>query len=146
MSFLHCQLINSSPSFLNNTKTSKHESESDSESAVDEGVVGAGTEKERQVSAGDALCCICLLKYRDGVGLGNCLVNISFMASVVINGSRSTYASCSLCKHEATCASTTNSAEPVCGSNSHEEHTEIVSELGSELRCSILQTRLGGNY
>ncbi|KAK3163080.1 hypothetical protein QOZ80_1BG0097370 [Eleusine coracana subsp. coracana] len=54
--------INSLPTYKFKTKKRRHGSGNDGE-GQDGGIVAAGTDKERSLSAEDAVCCICLAKY-----------------------------------------------------------------------------------
>jgi hypothetical protein len=76
----------------------KDESESDSDSGGDGGVVAPGTDKERQVSAEDAVCCICLSKYGDDVELRELPCTHHFHVECVDKWLKIN-ASCPLCKH-----------------------------------------------
>ncbi|CAK9199736.1 unnamed protein product [Sphagnum troendelagicum] len=101
----------------NNTKVNKEESESDSEGIGEGGLVAAGTEKERLVSPEDAVCCICLGKYKDDVELRELPCTHYFHVEcvdkwLVIN------ASCPLCKHDVVESTETDGATP--GETGHE--------------------------
>lgn len=116
------------------TKAKKDENESDSESGGEGGLVAHGTDKERQVSAEDAVCCICLGKYIDGVELRELPCTHHFHVECVDKWLKIN-ASCPLCKHDvgvATNASSANLAEPVGGSSDQHEPSTI--ESASELR------------
>uniref|UniRef100_A0A0D9YZG0 RING-type domain-containing protein n=1 Tax=Oryza glumipatula TaxID=40148 RepID=A0A0D9YZG0_9ORYZ len=54
--------INSLPTYKFKTKKRRHSSGNEAE-GQDGGIVAAGTDKERSLSAEDAVCCICLAKY-----------------------------------------------------------------------------------
>jgi hypothetical protein len=56
------QSINSLPTYKFKTKKRRHGSGNDAE-GQDGVIVAAGTDKERSLSAEDAVCCICLAKY-----------------------------------------------------------------------------------
>lgn len=77
----------------------KDDSESDSESSCMGGVVAAGTENERAVSAEDAICCICLGKYKDGAELRELPCSHHFHVDCVDKWLKIN-ATCPLCKHE----------------------------------------------
>lgn len=69
------EVINSLPTYKFKGKVErestnpKDDNESDSDSLYEGGFVVAGTDNERSVSAEDAVCCICLDKYKDDVEL-----------------------------------------------------------------------------
>lgn len=116
----------------NNNEDDKDESESDSEGGGDGGVVAPGTDKERQVSAEDAVCCICLGKYGDGAELRELPCTHHFHVDCVDKWLKIN-ASCPLCKHEvgeaASASSNANStAEPAGGSN--DQH--VPAAIGSQ--------------
>ena len=54
--------VNSLPTYKFKTKKRRHSSGNEAE-GQDGGIVAAGTDKERSLSAEDAVCCICLAKY-----------------------------------------------------------------------------------
>jgi len=116
------------------TKAKKDENESDSESAGEGGFVAPGTEKERQVSAEDAVCCICLGKYVDGVELRELPCTHHFHVECVDKWLKIN-ASCPLCKHDvggAANSSNSNPAEPVSASS--DQHEPAAIQSASELR------------
>jgi len=81
------------------SKKDKEATDSDGETPGEGGWVAHGTEKERQVLAEDAVCCICLGQYTDGVELRELPCTHHFHVECVdkwlaIN------ASCPLCKHD----------------------------------------------
>ncbi|XP_024541343.1 E3 ubiquitin-protein ligase At1g63170 isoform X1 [Selaginella moellendorffii] len=76
---------------------SKDGSESDSEGSNEGGFVAAGTDKERAVSADDAVCCICLARYRDGEPLRELSCTHHFHVDCVDKWLKIN-ASCPLCK------------------------------------------------
>eukprot|EP00250_Pteridium_aquilinum_P015117 c22389_g1_i1 orf=271-1605(+) len=81
-------------------KGSKDPNDSDSESFGEEGgVVAPGTDQERPVSAEDAVCCICLGKYKDDVELRG-LPCAHFFHVDCVDKWLKINASCPLCKHE----------------------------------------------
>ncbi|KAJ7551218.1 hypothetical protein O6H91_06G005200 [Diphasiastrum complanatum] len=99
------EIIASLPTFKFKAKESKklkrlkEDEESDGEYFTEGGYVAAGTEKERAISADDALCCICLGNYTDGVDLRELPCTHHFHVACVdkwLNIS----ALCPLCKHE----------------------------------------------
>ena len=61
--------------------------------------MAAGTENERYVSAEDAICCICLGKYKDDVQLRELPCSHHFHVECVDKWLKIN-ASCPLCKHE----------------------------------------------
>ncbi|KAH9295963.1 hypothetical protein KI387_039551, partial [Taxus chinensis] len=77
----------------------KDDSEHDSEGSVDGGVVAIGTEKERPVSGEDAICCICLGKYKNDEELRELPCTHYFHVECVDKWLKIN-ASCPLCKHE----------------------------------------------
>jgi hypothetical protein len=95
----------------NDTKINKEENESDSEGPGEGGLVAAGTDKERLVSPEDAVCCICLGKYKDNVELRELPCTHHFHVECVdkwlaIN------ASCPLCKHDVGGSTEADAATP----------------------------------
>lgn len=80
-------------------KACKDENDSDSESCEEGGIFASGTEKERIVSGEDAVCCICLGKYKDGVDLKELHCAHFFHVECVETWLRIN-ATCPLCKHE----------------------------------------------
>lgn len=114
------------------SKSKKSEAnDSDGEGTGEGGWVAPGTEKERQVTAEDAVCCICLGQYTDGVELRELPCTHHFHVECVdkwltIN------ASCPLCKHDVGGTSSetgdTTSAEP--GGNARDRH-EPPADSGS---------------
>eukprot|EP01018_Ginkgo_biloba_P038760 Gb_28554 [translate_table: standard] len=99
------ELINSLPKYKFKAKgaiernESKDDSELESEGSGEGGFVAAGTEKERSVSGEDAICCICLGKYKDGVELRELPCTHHFHVECVDKWLKIN-ASCPLCKHE----------------------------------------------
>lgn len=83
----------------NESKLNKDGNDSDSEGAGEGGWVAAGTEKERWVSADDAVCCICLGKYKDGVELRELVCTHHFHVECVDKWLKIN-ASCPLCKYD----------------------------------------------
>ncbi|KAG0579821.1 hypothetical protein KC19_4G126000 [Ceratodon purpureus] len=109
------------------TKGSKDGDESDSESGGEGGLVAPGTEKERQVSAEDAVCCICLGKYTDGAELRELPCTHHFHVECVDKWLKIN-ASCPLCKHEvggAANAGSGNAGEAVSGSSEGQEGAAV---------------------
>ncbi|KAI5062362.1 hypothetical protein GOP47_0022901 [Adiantum capillus-veneris] len=82
-----------------NNKLCKDETDSDSESGEEGGIFAPGTEKERIVCGEDAVCCICLGKYKDGVDLKELQCTHFFHVECVEKWLKIN-ASCPLCKHE----------------------------------------------
>lgn len=80
-------------------KGCKDPNDSDSESFGDGGLVAPGTNQERHVSAEDAVCCICLGKYKDEVELRG-LPCAHFFHVDCVDKWLKINASCPLCKHE----------------------------------------------
>ncbi|KAH9323106.1 hypothetical protein KI387_017745, partial [Taxus chinensis] len=99
------EVINSLPTYKFKGKgesgetVPKDDIESDSESSSVGGVVAAGTENERAVSAEDAICCICLGKYKDDVELRELPCLHHFHVDCVDKWLKIN-ATCPLCKHE----------------------------------------------
>ncbi|KAJ7517157.1 hypothetical protein O6H91_21G012500 [Diphasiastrum complanatum] len=93
------------PIYKFRTKSSKESrkekdvSDSDSEGSGEGGFVASGTESERFVSADDAICCICLAKYKDGVELKELPCMHHFHVDCVDKWLKIS-ACCPLCKHE----------------------------------------------
>ncbi|XP_031488391.1 E3 ubiquitin-protein ligase At1g63170 isoform X1 [Nymphaea colorata] len=77
----------------------KDENEIHSDSSVDGGVIGVGTEWERLISAEDAVCCICLAKYVDNDELRELPCTHLFHSECVDKWLKIN-ALCPLCKHE----------------------------------------------
>lgn len=92
-------------------KSKKDENDSDSEGGGEGGFVAPGTDKERQVSAEDALCCICLGTYVDGVELRELPCTHHFHVDCVDKWLKIN-ASCPLCKHDVGGAENPNNANP----------------------------------
>lgn len=80
-------------------KGCKDPNDSDSESFGEGGVVAPGTDQERLLSAEDAVCCICLAKYKDEVELRG-LPCAHFFHVDCVDKWLKINASCPLCKHE----------------------------------------------
>uniref|UniRef100_A0A1D1YWC5 E3 ubiquitin-protein ligase At4g11680 n=1 Tax=Anthurium amnicola TaxID=1678845 RepID=A0A1D1YWC5_9ARAE len=61
------ELLNSLPTYKFRSKRDRNRDDSESNSEVmgEGGILAAGTDKERMISAEDAVCCICLAKYAD---------------------------------------------------------------------------------
>ncbi|MQL85587.1 hypothetical protein Taro_018121 [Colocasia esculenta] len=61
------ELLNSLPTYKFRSKKTRNRngSETNSEGMGEGGILAAGTDKERMISAEDAVCCICLAKYVD---------------------------------------------------------------------------------
>ncbi|XP_057871383.1 E3 ubiquitin-protein ligase At1g63170 isoform X1 [Cryptomeria japonica] len=78
---------------------SKDDSENHSESSGEGGIIAVGTEKERSVSGEDAMCCICLGKYKDDEDLRELPCTHYFHVECVDKWLKIN-ASCPLCKHE----------------------------------------------
>ena len=99
------EVINSLPTYKFKRKVEhertdlKDDNESDSDSLCEGGFVAAGTENERSVSAEDAICCICLGKYKDDVQLRELPCSHHFHVECVDKWLKIN-ASCPLCKHE----------------------------------------------
>ncbi|CAA2979903.1 E3 ubiquitin- ligase At1g63170 [Olea europaea subsp. europaea] len=91
--------INSLPTYKFKVKKNKN-SNKESNSATDEaGIVAAGTENERVVSAEDAVCCICLAKYVNNDELRE-LPCSHFFHKECVDKWLKINASCPLCKAE----------------------------------------------
>lgn len=88
-------------------KESKDGSDSDSDVSVEGGFVGAGTDKERPVSADDAVCCICLARYRDGEPLRELSCTHHFHVECVDKWLKIN-SSCPLCKLDISGGGSTN--------------------------------------
>ncbi|KAI5063426.1 hypothetical protein GOP47_0021973 [Adiantum capillus-veneris] len=80
-------------------KGSKDPNDSDSENFGEGGIVALGTSQERLLSAEDAVCCICLGKYKDGVDLRGLPCTHFFHVDCVDKWLKIN-AICPLCKHE----------------------------------------------
>ncbi|MCO5608817.1 hypothetical protein L7F22_063034 [Adiantum nelumboides] len=80
-------------------KVCKDETDYDSESSEEGGIFAPGTERERIVSGEDAVCCICLGKYKDGVDLKELQCDHFFHVECVEKWLKIN-ATCPLCKHE----------------------------------------------
>eukprot|EP01018_Ginkgo_biloba_P011123 Gb_16413 [translate_table: standard] len=99
------EVINSLPTYKFKGKSeserneTKDDNESDSESSCEGGFIAAGTDNERVVSAEDAVCCICLGKYKDDVELRELPCLHHFHVDCVDKWLKIN-ASCPLCKHE----------------------------------------------
>eukprot|EP00252_Welwitschia_mirabilis_P004117 TRINITY_DN14314_c0_g1_i2.p1 TRINITY_DN14314_c0_g1~~TRINITY_DN14314_c0_g1_i2.p1 ORF type:complete len:447 (+),score=75.22 TRINITY_DN14314_c0_g1_i2:328-1668(+) len=99
------EVINSLPIYKfkgkneNKATDLKDENESDSESSCEGGFVASGTGDERTVPAEDAVCCICLYKYRNDVQLRELPCSHHFHVECVDKWLKIN-ASCPLCKHE----------------------------------------------
>ncbi|KAK1305760.1 E3 ubiquitin-protein ligase [Acorus calamus] len=61
------ELINGLPTYKFKAKRNRNQDDNEigSENSNDGGILAAGTDKERVISAEDAVCCICLAKYAD---------------------------------------------------------------------------------
>ena len=105
------------PTFGNVTRMrEKNESETNQG-----GFVGKGTENRRLVSVDDALCCICLGKYKDKVDLKELPCSHHFHVGCVDKWLKIN-ASCPLCKHDLISV-----ASGSCGSNTFSRSDEIVN-------------------
>lgn len=114
-------------------KAGKDGNESDSESGGEGGLVAPGTEKEREVSAEDAVCCICLGKYVDGAELRELPCTHHFHVECVDKWLKIN-ASCPLCKHDvggAASGGDANSAEAGDGSGDQRAATAVGSGAAS---------------
>ncbi|KAJ7515426.1 hypothetical protein O6H91_22G012800 [Diphasiastrum complanatum] len=85
--------------FSKESRVEKDGSDSESEGSGESGFVAVGTENERSVSAEDAICCICLGKYKDGVELKELPCTHLFHVDCVEKWLKIS-ACCPLCKHE----------------------------------------------
>lgn len=85
-------------------KSSKDEIDSDSENPGEGGIFAPGTVKERVVSGEDAVCCICLGEYKDGVDLKE-LQCAHFFHVECVEKWLKINATCPLCKHEVSASS-----------------------------------------
>eukprot|EP00249_Psilotum_nudum_P015504 c25360_g3_i1 orf=553-1917(+) len=84
---------------VNGGRGGKDGNDSDSEGPGEGGFIAAGTEKERVVSAEDAVCCICLGKYKDDEELRELPCTHLFHVECVDKWLKIN-ASCPLCKHD----------------------------------------------
>ncbi|XP_076926167.1 E3 ubiquitin-protein ligase At1g12760-like isoform X2 [Bidens hawaiensis] len=92
--------INSLPTYKFKIKKRKHGHNKESHAGANEdGVVAAGTEKERVVSGEDAVCCICLAKYANNDELRE-LPCTHFFHKDCVDKWLKINASCPLCKAE----------------------------------------------
>lgn len=105
------------------SKSKKDGNDSDGEGPGEGGWVAPGTDKQRQVTAEDAVCCICLGQYTDGVELRELPCTHHFHVECVdkwltIN------ASCPLCKHDVGGAGETgdNTTAAESGGNARDRH------------------------
>ncbi|KAM0933406.1 putative transcription factor C2H2 family [Dioscorea sansibarensis] len=107
--------INALPSYKFKSKRGSctgEENEGNSESIGEGGILAAGTDKERAISAEDAVCCICLAKYVDNDELRE-LPCTHFFHTECVDKWLKINASCPLCKFEVG-----ESAGATSGSNS----------------------------
>eukprot|EP00250_Pteridium_aquilinum_P034929 c8341_g1_i1 orf=507-1850(-) len=95
-------------------KACKDGNDSDCESRGEGGFFAPGTDKERLVSGEDAVCCICLGQYKDGVDLKELQCTHFFHAECVDKWLKIN-ATCPLCKHE------------LSGSDGDDQHEESVT-------------------
>ncbi|CAM8970227.1 unnamed protein product [Rhodiola kirilowii] len=92
--------INTLPTYKFKLKKNKSGSNRDANTSVEEGgVVGAGTDKERVISAEDAACCICLAQYANNDELRE-LPCLHFLHKECVDKWLKINASCPLCKCE----------------------------------------------
>ncbi|XXG56045.1 hypothetical protein AAC387_Pa03g3564 [Persea americana] len=93
--------INSLPTYKFKSKRTgnREESEGNSDTTGEGGILAAGTDKERIISAEDAVCCICLAKYVDNDELRELPCTHFFHMECVDKWLRIN-ASCPLCKSE----------------------------------------------
>ncbi|KAJ8644627.1 hypothetical protein MRB53_006375 [Persea americana] len=93
--------INILPTYKFKSKRTRNrgQSELNSEGTGEGGILAAGTDKERTVSAEDAVCCICLAKYVDNDELRE-LPCTHFFHMACVDKWLKINASCPLCKSE----------------------------------------------
>ncbi|XP_020585328.1 E3 ubiquitin-protein ligase At1g63170 [Phalaenopsis equestris] len=91
--------INALPTYKFKVKRMQTAGESEIDSESDGGIVAAGTDKERIISAEDAVCCICLTKYVDNDDLRELPCNHFFHLECVDKWLKIN-ALCPLCKKE----------------------------------------------
>lgn len=102
--------INALPTYKFKAKRIQIADESEIDSDGEGGVVGAGTDKERLISAEDAVCCICLAKYVDNDDLRE-LPCKHFFHTDCVDKWLKINALCPLCKKEVGNTSVRNNAE-----------------------------------
>ncbi|CAL4967362.1 unnamed protein product [Urochloa decumbens] len=103
--------INALPTYKFKTKKRRHGSGSEAE-GQEGGIVAAGTEKERSLSAEDAVCCICLAKYAHNDELRELPCSHWFHKDCVDKWLKIN-ALCPLCKSEiASSSSTSDTRQP----------------------------------
>ncbi|ONK80641.1 uncharacterized protein A4U43_C01F20100 [Asparagus officinalis] len=121
------EAINVLPTYKYKSKKRESSEENDInwESQGEGGILAAGTEKERAISAEDAVCCICLAKYLDDDDLRE-LPCTHFFHVECVDKWLKINALCPLCKSEVGNASSTPS------SNSDRRHNERRVASGSE--------------
>ncbi|KAG0495984.1 hypothetical protein HPP92_000675 [Vanilla planifolia] len=112
--------INALPNYKFKSKRIKNQDGADSDLEGDGGVLAAGTDKERSISAEDAVCCICLAKYADDDELLELPCN-HFFHKECVDKWLQINALCPLCKAE---VGNTNSSS-ACANN-------LSSRIGGE--------------
>lgn len=91
--------INALPTYKFKAKRIQSADESEIDSDGEGGIVAAGTDKERVISAEDAVCCICLTKYVDNDDLRELPCN-HFFHTECVDKWLNINALCPLCKKE----------------------------------------------
>ncbi|ONK66564.1 uncharacterized protein A4U43_C06F9560 [Asparagus officinalis] len=117
------------PTYKYKSRRSENAEESDDnlESQAEGGILAAGTDKERTISAEDAVCCICLAKYVDGDDLRE-LPCTHFFHMECVDKWLKINALCPLCKSEVGIASSTSST------NSDRRHSDRRVASGSDIQ------------
>ncbi|KAL0905783.1 hypothetical protein M5K25_024221 [Dendrobium thyrsiflorum] len=103
--------INALPTYKFKAKRIQRAEEGDIDSDGEGGIVAAGTDKERIISAEDAVCCICLTKYVDNDDLRE-LPCGHFFHTECVDKWLKINALCPLCKKEVGNTSSSSAANP----------------------------------
>ncbi|KAI0491790.1 hypothetical protein KFK09_026051 [Dendrobium nobile] len=103
--------INALPTYKFKAKRIQSADEGDIDSDGEGGIVAAGTDKERIISAEDAVCCICLTKYVDNDDLRE-LPCGHFFHTECVDKWLKINALCPLCKKEVGNTTSSSSANP----------------------------------
>ncbi|KAH0449836.1 hypothetical protein IEQ34_020528 [Dendrobium chrysotoxum] len=103
--------INALPTYKFKAKRIQSADEGDIDSDGEGGIVAAGTDKERIISAEDAVCCICLTKYVDNDDLRE-LPCGHFFHTECVDKWLKINALCPLCKKEVGNTSSSSAANP----------------------------------
>lgn len=121
------EAINALPTYNYTSKKNENEEEGDInlEGQGEGGILAAGTDKERSVSAEDAVCCICLARYADGDDLRE-LPCTHFFHMECVDKWLKINALCPLCKAEVGDATSTSNV------NSDRRHNDRRVADGAE--------------